>query len=135
MLAIAVYCLANCKLQTVNCQDLHFSQFNFSPLNENPANTGLFTGDYRFVGNYKNQWPTVPVRFNTVSLSGDMNLFTLKNGDRVGGGFLFFYDRAGDSRFTDLNADVSFSYIKMLDKGRHHQVSLGAQGRYSESEF
>lgn len=119
--------IAYCLLSTANSQDLHFSQFNFSPLNENPANTGLFTGDYRFIGNYKNQWPTVPVRYNTASLSADMNLFTLRNNDRVGGGILFFYDRAGDSRFTDLNADVSFSYIKMLDKASHHQLSLGAQ--------
>ena len=29
-------------------QDIHFSQFNLSPLNLNPAMTGAFKGDYRF---------------------------------------------------------------------------------------
>ena len=73
----------------LNAQDIHFSQFNFSPLNQNPANTNLFDGDYRFVGNYKNQWPTVPVKYNTVSLSAEMNFVTLKNNDRVGADFYF----------------------------------------------
>ena len=111
----------------VSAQDIHFSQFNFSPLNQNPANTNLFDGDYRFVGNYKNQWPTVPVKYNTISLSAEMNFITLKNNDRVGGGFLFYYDVEGDSKFTSLNADLSFSYIKALGKNAHHFISYGLQ--------
>ena len=112
---------------SLQAQDLHFSQFNFSPLNQNPANTNLFDGDYRFVGNYKNQWPTVPVRFNTVSLSAEMNFITLKNNDRFGGGILFYCDKEGDSRFTSLNADLSLSYIKALGKNSHHFISYGLQ--------
>src|SRR5271156_4589456 len=75
------FIIAYCLVPTVNCycQDVHFSQFNFSPLNQNPANTNLFDGDYRFVGNYKNQWPTVPVRYNTFSASAEANFITLKN--------------------------------------------------------
>ena len=108
-------------------QDIHFSQFNFSPLNQNPANTNLFDGDFRFVGNYRNQWPSVPVKYNTVSLSAEMNFVTLKNNDRVGGGLVFFFDRAGDSRFTSLNTALSISYIKSLDKKFHHALSGGIQ--------
>ena len=111
----------------LNAQDIHFSQFNFSPLNQNPANTNLFDGDYRFVGNYKNQWPTVPVKYNTVSLSAEMNFITLKNNDRFGGGILLYWDQEGDSRFTSLNADLSLSYIKALGKDSHHFISLGLQ--------
>jgi type IX secretion system PorP/SprF family membrane protein len=110
-----------------HAQDIHFSQFNFSPLNQDPANTNLFDGDYRFVGNYKNQWPTVPVKYNTVSLSAEMNFVTLKNNDRIGGGLLFYYDVEGDSRFTTLNTDLSFSYIKALGKNAHHFLSYGLQ--------
>ncbi|HLP52157.1 MAG TPA: PorP/SprF family type IX secretion system membrane protein [Chitinophagales bacterium] len=113
-----------CDLQA---QDIHFSQFNFSPLNQNPANTNLFDGDFRFVGNYRNQWPSVPVRYNTFSASAEMNFATLKNGDRIGGGLVFFFDRAGDSRFTSLNTALSVSYTKMLDKKNHHALSGGMQ--------
>jgi type IX secretion system PorP/SprF family membrane protein len=115
------------RVLIANAQDIHFSQFNFSPLNQNPANTNLFNGDYRFIGNYKNQWPTVPVRYNTVSISAEMNFITLKNNDRFGGGILLFYDKAGDSRFTGLSTDISLSYIKALGKNAHHFISLGAQ--------
>lgn len=122
------FCIAvSCQLLTVNAQDIHFSQFNFSPLNQNPANTNLFDGDYRFVGNYRNQWPSVPVRFNTFSASAEMNFLTLKNNDRIGGGLVFFFDRAGDSRFTSLNTALSVSYIKSLDKKNHHALSGGIQ--------
>lgn len=113
-----------CALQA---QDIHFSQFNFSPLNQNPANTNLFDGDYRFVGNYRNQWPSVPVRYNTFSASAEMNFATLKNGDRIGGGLVFFFDRAGDSRFTSLNTALSVSYSKTLDKNWRHRLSGGLQ--------
>ncbi len=108
-------------------QDIHFSQFNFSPLNQNPANTNLFDGDYRFVGNYRNQWPSVPVRYNTFSASAEMNCLTLKNNDRIGAGLVLFFDRAGDSRFTSVNTAVSVSYIKALDKKLHHALSIGIQ--------
>ena len=121
-----VLCLVSCVFR-LSSQDIHFSQFNFSPLNQNPANTNLFDGDYRFVGNYKNQWPSVPVKYNTFSLSADMNFATLKNGDRIGAGLVFFFDRAGDSRFTSLNTALSVSYIKALDKKHRHALSLGLQ--------
>lgn len=125
MLLLAL-CLVSCVFR-LSSQDIHFSQFNFSPLNQNPANTNLFDGDYRFVGNYKNQWPSVPVRYNTVSFSAEMNFATLKNNDRIGAGLVFFFDRAGDSRFTSLNTALSLSYIKSLDKNNHHAISVGLQ--------
>lgn len=123
--SICVLFLVICFL--VKAQDIHFSQFNFSPLNQNPANTNLFDGDYRFVGNYRNQWPTVPVKYNTVSLSAEMNFITLKNNDRIGGGFLFYYDVEGDSKFSTINTDLSFSYIKSIGKNAHHFISYGLQ--------
>lgn len=124
-----IYCtgIALYQLSFLNAQDIHFSQFNFSPLNQNPANTNLFNGDYRFVANYRNQWPSVPVRYNTFSVSGDMNCYTLKNKDRIGVGLVLFYDRAGDSRFTTVNTAVSASYIKTLDKKQQHLLSGGVQ--------
>jgi len=121
---IATFMLGN---GTLCAQDIHFSQFNFSPLNQNPGNTNLFDGDFRFVANYKNQWPTVPVRFNTFSASAEMNFVTLSNGDRVGGGLLFYFDRAGDSKFTALNTALSVSYVKFLGKKKQSALSYGIQ--------
>jgi len=44
----------------LHAQDIHYSQFDRSPLNINPALTGLFKGDLRFIGNYRSQWNRVP---------------------------------------------------------------------------
>jgi len=116
-------------------QDIHFTQFNFSPLNENPANTNLFDGDMRFVGNFKNQWQSVPVAYNTVSASMDMNIATLKNHDRIGGGVVFYYDQAGDSRFTSLNLAFSLSYQLNFGRRDEHTLCLGYQAGFVNRSF
>jgi hypothetical protein len=56
-----------------------------------------------------------------------MNFATLSNGDRAGGGLLFYFDRGGDSKFTSLNTAFSLSYIKALDKKRQHCAIGGVQ--------
>ena len=54
-------------------QDIHFTQFTYTPLNTNPAQTGLFDGDYRVGGNYRTQWWEVPgLPYTTFSCFGDM---------------------------------------------------------------
>jgi hypothetical protein len=58
----------------VNGQDIHWSQYNDNPLFQNPGNTGNFNGDYRFVGNYRNQWRSVSIPFETIALSAEKKL-------------------------------------------------------------
>lgn len=116
-------------------QDIHFSQFNFSPLNVNPANVALFDGDIRFAGNYRNQWFNVPVNFNTVSFSADANVYTLKNNDKIGAGGMFYYDRVGDSRFTSLQAMLSLSYILNFGRDDKHSVSAGFNAGIGNRSF
>ncbi len=117
-------------------QDIHFSQFQSSPLNLNPARTGLFDGDIRFVGNYRNQWKSVSEPYRTFSFSGDMKLNSISgplNG--FGTGLVVFHDKAGDSELSTLNIALSFSWTRMLDgaDGRH-AITLGTQiGFYNRS--
>ncbi len=42
-------------VSSVNAQDIHFSQFFASPLNLNPATTGVLSCDMRFSAIYRNQ--------------------------------------------------------------------------------
>ena len=56
-------------------QDIHFSQFYAAPHTLNPALTGSFDGDWRFAGNYRNQWKSVTEPFKTLALSADANEF------------------------------------------------------------
>ncbi|MBL7808489.1 MAG: type IX secretion system membrane protein PorP/SprF, partial [Saprospiraceae bacterium] len=57
-------------------QDIHFSQFYQSPLNLNPAMTGVMNCNHRFVANYRNQWASILKNraYNTYSASYDQKL-------------------------------------------------------------
>jgi len=41
-------------------QDIHLSQFYTADHLLNPAKVGDYEGDYRFIGNYRNQWRQIP---------------------------------------------------------------------------
>lgn len=81
-------------LSSVNGQDVHFSQYYFSPLSLNPANTGNYHGDYRLFGNYRSQWRELDKAYNTYSFGGDMNIYP-KNVN-VSPGIFFLSDRSAD---------------------------------------
>ncbi len=74
-------------------QDVHFSQYYFSPLSLNPANTGNFKGDWRLFGNYRSQWRDISKAYNTYSVGGDVNFFP-KNLN-FSGGLIFISDKSG----------------------------------------
>lgn len=79
--------------KNVTAQDIHFSQFYFSPLSLNPANTGNYKGDYRFFGNYRSQWRDISKAYNTFSAGGDFNIYP--SNQNVSGGLIFINDKSG----------------------------------------
>src|SRR3954469_25815536 len=52
--ALGLFCLS-----ATQAQDIHFSQYNASPLLLNPATAGMNEGDYRAYANFRTQWMTV----------------------------------------------------------------------------
>ncbi|MEM1323565.1 MAG: PorP/SprF family type IX secretion system membrane protein [Bacteroidota bacterium] len=96
-------------------QDIHFSQYYNTPLNINPALTGAFLEDMRFIGNYRSQWQSVPVPYLTFSGSFDMKYFHRKfrNGYFAFGG-IFNIDQAGDSELSLTQLNLSGSYTQIL---------------------
>ncbi len=92
-------------------QDIHFSNWNMSPLNINPANTGGFNGDGRLIFNYRRQWQSVPIPYSTFSFGSDFNLkksFAQKTNQAVG--VLFNHDAAGDGRYKINEFKVPLSH-------------------------
>ena len=61
----------------VNGQDIHFSQFNETPVILNPALCGT-AYDTRIVANYKNQWASVTSPYQTYGISVEKALKHLK---------------------------------------------------------
>ncbi len=102
---------------SVKGQDIHYSQFYNSPLNLNPANTGVFNGDERFMASYKSQARAVPVPWTTFSGQYDRK-FYLGNSDNsfISGGVLFNYDKQGLSRLNLTNINFLGSYTRIINK-------------------
>ncbi|MFT4568222.1 MAG: type IX secretion system PorP/SprF family membrane protein [Saprospiraceae bacterium] len=113
----------------LSAQDIHFSQFYMSPLNLNPAMTGVTNCDQRAIVNYRNQWAGVvgANAYNTYSASYDRKL-AVGQEDYFGVGGTLWGDVAGESRFGTRQARVSFAYSKKMGGRRKvsHFLSVGA---------
>lgn len=97
-------------------QDLHYSQFYNSPQTANPALTGIFKGDQRFMGNTRDQWRWVPVPWFTMGAAYDQKFLPKKSDNHFfSGGINFFHDRQGDSKLNLSNLNVSGSYSRILN--------------------
>jgi len=110
----------------MNAQDIHFSQIGNSPLNISPALTSVFSGDVRFVGNYKSQWQAVPVNYMTFAGSYEMK-FLNKNmpNSQFGGGLIFNYDQAGYGDLSLSQLGVNLGYTHQMSE--HNFLSGGFQ--------
>jgi type IX secretion system PorP/SprF family membrane protein len=118
-------------------QDPHFSQFFSSPLTLNPAYTGLFDGNFRVAGNYRNQWPTINNAFTTATASFDMPVMQkrLPEYDRWGVGLIGLNDRSGNKILNNNHIAISTAYHKALDENGYHQLTVGFQGTFTSKQL
>ena len=98
---------------TISAQDIHFTQFYMSPLNLNPALTGVMNCKTRMVANYRNQWSAILTAnaYNTYSVSYDQKI-PVGREDYFGIGGSIWGDVAGASRFGTTQGRISLSYSK-----------------------
>ena len=128
-------CLLIGFADTVNSQDLHFSQFYTSPLSINPSLAGNFNGDYRVGLNARNQWASVTVPYQTLSVYGDVAVAQDKVGENnwIGLGTSFFLDRAGDGELRTIKAHGHIAFHKHLSD--QFFLSLGAGFGYVQKSI
>ena len=82
---------------SVQAQDIHFTQFTASPLIVNPAFTGAFSGQWRAAAIYRDQWRSVTSPFKTYAVSVDAPIINdLSHDDNLAAGLQLYNDRAGD---------------------------------------
>ena len=115
-------------------QDFHYSQFLNAPIHLNPALTGIFDGDLRVQGNYRNQWRNVPVDYKTFSVVVDKKF--INRTDRSGfwsGGVGLNYDRAGYSNLSWADLDLNASYTQYISNGFF--ATLGGQAALVQRAF
>lgn len=121
-------------LPSAQAQDIHFSQYNASPLLLNPALSGMNAGDYRVYVNFRTQWMTVANgnTYRTFAGGADMSIgkFTRHN-SFAGLGISFFSDQAGEVNLNSNHVDISFAYHFMLNRKGTQQLSAGLQGGFN----
>ena len=110
---------------TISAQDIHFSQYLSAPFNLNPSFTGAFDGDYRIIGNYRNQWNSITVPYRTFGISADVaNAAKVRD---LGLGAALFSDQTGDSRYTTTVFQISGAYSYPLTLDSAHKIHFGLQ--------
>ncbi len=110
-------------------QDLHFSEFFYSPLTVNPANTGVFNGDVRASTMYRMQWFTITNPYKTASVAVDAPLVNntkkWRSDDFFSAGFNFNNDNEGSVNLKTNSYNGLFSFTKYLGGRNKHYVTTG----------
>ena len=98
-------------------QDIHFSQYNLTPLVINPAQAGAYK-NIQLIANYKSQWTSIdPGAYKTIMLSCDGRFMQKKwGGSWLGLGTNIYSDKAGDGKMGTLQASFNFGYHTTLNK-------------------
>lgn len=116
----------------IYAQDIHYSQFYSSPLNLNPSLTGDFDGDLRFCGNHKSQWRSFANAYSTFSASAEWGFINpIKEFGRIGIGFQFNSDIAGDANFGTNHYKLSLAYIFPI-RDSSFIISIGGNGALTQ---
>lgn len=119
--------LALCSLW-VKGQDIHFSQFHQSPLLRNPALAGIFDGDIRVQGVYRDQWNSVTNAYRTGSLNAEYKVPVGQGDDYLTLGLQSYFDRAGTVSYTKLMFYPAITFHKSLSVERNMYLSAGFMG-------
>lgn len=124
------------QVSFVLAQDFHFSQYWASPLNLNPALTGVMEDNVRFAANYRSQWFQYST-FTTYAVSADANLFRNKlKGNFLGLGLGFYQDVEGEGEFKNTGIHLSLAYNQKFGTGKtKHYVGFGFQSAFYSKEI
>lgn len=109
-------------------QDLYLSQFHEAPMLRSPALAGLFSGDYRIQGVYRNQWNSISYPYQTGSLNLEHKRTLFQSDDYLTLGVQALYDRAGTVALTSGHLLPVVNYHKSVSARRTSYLSLGFAG-------
>lgn len=121
---------------TTQGQDIHFSQFYENGILRNPALTGIFSGDYKAGVNYRTQWSSISVPFQTMLATAETRMLVGREvGDYVSIGIAATYDHAGSISFNSMQLYPAINYNKALADGHRSYLSVGFTGGYIQRSF
>jgi type IX secretion system PorP/SprF family membrane protein len=109
-------------------QDIHFSQFFEAPLLRNPSLAGIFTGDIRVQGVYRDQWNSFTNAYRSGSFNVEYKMPVGKGDDFVTAGLQLLYDKAGTAGLTSTHVLPAINYHKSLSSEKVMYLSVGFMG-------
>lgn len=115
-------------MEEMSAQDLHFSQFFEAPLLRNPSLAGLFEGDIRVQGVYRNQWNSISFPYQTGSLNADYKFPVGKGDDFMTLGIQTLFDKAGTVALNTTYIMPAVNFHKAVSATRNSFLSLGFMG-------
>ncbi len=111
-------------------QDVHFSMYDFSPLTMNPAETGVYDGDWRAIINYREQWKAIAKPYQTISAAYDQNVYGLPG--QFSAGLIFLSDNSGAVDLSQNRFYLSLGYKKETSVWTY---SAGLQAGFVSKSF
>lgn len=112
-------------------QDIHFSQFYENAILRNPGLTGIFSDEYKVGIDYRTQWASVSIPYNTTMVSGETRILVNREvGDYLSFGLVATYDKAGSISFTSEQIYPAIAYNKALEDEHNTYLSVGLTGGY-----
>jgi type IX secretion system PorP/SprF family membrane protein len=125
---LLILCFVFLGAFVASAQDIHFTNFEFSPITLNPAKAGDFNGSFRVSGIYRDQWRFAGGQgvFTTPAITYDMPLFAgLGERDWVAIGGTVYSDGTGTPNLRTTSFIGAVSYHISLDKKRKNVLSIG----------
>src|SRR5580658_10583852 len=122
-------------LQEGLAQDIHFSQFFEAPLLRNPSLAGIFTGDYRLQGVYRDQWNTFTDGYRTGSFNGEYKMPVGTGNDFITTGLQLLFDKAGTAGLATTEILPALNYHKSRSNDKSMYLSLGFMGGIVEKSI
>jgi type IX secretion system PorP/SprF family membrane protein len=115
-------------------QDPSFSQFFASPLNINPALTGMINGKWRVISNIRDQWagPAFPYITSTISYDTKILKNKIPESSVFGAGVMLMHDDAMSSVLKSNYASLNLAYnIKVAEGAGDHRLGIGVGLTYA----
>lgn len=128
LVCVFLQVLAGAKLLA---QDVHFSQYNETPVNVNPALCAV-AYDMRVVANYKSQWKSVATPYKTFGASGEFAMKHKKLNKRsyMTTGLNIYNDVAGAGNFNSLHIGLILGTV--IKSGQFGKISMALTGAFDQ---
>lgn len=114
--------------QISSAQDIHFSQFFEAPLLRNPSLAGIFNGDVRVQGVYRDQWNSFTKAYRSGSVNAEYKMPVGTGNDFISTGLQAVFDKAGTVGLSTTMLMPAINYHKSLSNEKTMFLSLGFMG-------